>query len=165
MTWRQGKEQMKDRQKKEKKREGALEDKEKSGVEEGRWARCWRMARASLPVTIGQTLIDAAASVNACARGRQTVPVSNVLETFLQNNMPCWVTFQKYMFWFSLSHCLSAWHYSFLCCLSASSTICVCISLLLHTHHPVCCNCQGACVFSSSCLINEMMQAKVTLFY
>lgn len=147
---------------KRKKKEGALEDKEKSGVGEGKWARYWRITRASLPVTIGQTLIDAAASVNACVRGRQTVPVSNVLETFLQNNMTCWVTFHKYMFWFSLSHCLCAWHYSFLCCLSASSSICVCISLLLHTHHTVRRNRQGARVLSSSCLAHTSLSSCAT---
>lgn len=106
--WRQGTEQMKDTGNK---REGALEDKEKCDEGEGLWARCWRIARVSLSVTIARTLKDAAASVKACVRDRRTVPIRNVLESVLQNNMTCWVMFQKYstvlVFFDSLLRCVT----------------------------------------------------------
>lgn len=63
-----------------------MEDKEKSDVGEGRCARWGRIARVSLLVTAGQTLNDAAASMNACVRDRKTVPASNVFDSLLQNN-------------------------------------------------------------------------------
>lgn len=136
------------------KREGALEDKEKSDVGEGRWARRWRTAPASLSVTIGQTPKDVAASVNACVRDTQIVPMSNVFDSFLQNNMTSWVTFQKYMSWFSLFHCLRAWHYAVLCCLLLRVTLQVSASasVFYFMHITLSVVTIRGCVRSPSCL-------------
>lgn len=129
------------------KREGALE-RNKSDVGEGRWARCGRIARASLSVTIGQTMNDAA-SVDECARHRRTVPVSNVLDSCLQNNMTYYITFSVpkvhvLVCFVSLLMCVT------LRCLvlhvSVSLSVCVCISPFFQTHHTVFCNHQRACV-------------------
>lgn len=116
------------------KREGALKDKEKSDVGEGRKSSTslffhWKQLDRHREMLL---------AVFGCDRYR--LVMNNVLENFLQNSTACCVSVQEHMSWLSLFHCCSV---TLLCFVLSVS------GLFYLLHVTVCSDLQG-CVCSLS---------------